>query len=272
MFFNRSCQFLVRGLTALIFARLLFAPGVAWPVNAAQAIPLAVWDFEGETRLPVVDVTNSAVATHGKGLGNESFPAGYNGSADAWSFNNWSGNVQRDDDYVEFTLDLSEYGHISFSFAERRSASGIHEFTIAYSVDGRNFTPIPATTTVVPDNTNWRTHLFDFGWDTPVDQAIRGQPAVTFRIYGYGAEAGNGTWRFDDVTISAGATPTAVTLSSQGSETSRSLLPLLLLLLAAATYLFLRGRPAFECRRRCRGGIHVRQSPPKSNTGRAGFM
>jgi len=137
-------------------------------------------------------------------------------------------------------VDLTNYGHITLSFDERRSGTGIHDFEVHYSTDGTNFTQIPATITNVPDDTNWRSHSFDLGSGTSVDLAIRGQPTVYFRIYGYNAEGAGGTWRVDNVTFNATTNSTAVTFS--GLSAASPFAALTVGLLAAAGLVVLRKR------------------------------
>jgi hypothetical protein len=91
---------------------------------------------------------------------------------------------------------MSNYQNLSLSFAERRSNTGPLAFEIHYSTDGLNFTQIAATLTMLPSNTNWRTHTFDL---SGLNSAIAGQPSVQFRLYGYNAGGATGTWRLDDV-------------------------------------------------------------------------
>jgi uncharacterized protein len=175
-------------------------------------IAFAVWDFEGATSDPSVDLTGNADASAGNALGNESFvagnPAGTSGTS--WSFNNWSlADVIDANRYFEFKVDLTTYQDVNLSFAERRSGTGPLTFEIHYSTDGVNFIQIPAATTTVPNNTNWRSHSFDL---SDLNSEIAGQASVQFRIYGYNASGSTGTWRIDDVifTGEAGEAPPPV--------------------------------------------------------------
>jgi uncharacterized protein len=161
----------------------------------------ALWDFEGATTDPAIDLTGNAAASAGSGLGNESFVAGNpSGTSDtSWSFNNWSQTSEPDATrYFEFKVDTSAYEDISLTFAERRSGTGPTTFVIHYSTDASMFTPIAATLTDELSGTDWRAHDFDF---STLNEHIAGQSAVQFRIYGYGASGSTGTWRIDDVTF-----------------------------------------------------------------------
>ena len=164
-------------------------------------VTFALWDFEGATTDPAIDLTGNAVASAGSGLGNESFvagnPAGTSGTS--WSFNNWAQTDEPDATrYFEFAVDLTDYTNVTLDLAERRSGTGPLTFEIHYSTDGTDFTEIPATLTTLPNNTNWRSHSFDL---SGLDDAIAGEPSVQFRIYGYNATGATGTWRIDDVTF-----------------------------------------------------------------------
>jgi predicted extracellular nuclease len=167
------------------------------------AVTFAVWDFEGATTDPSVDLTGNAVASAGSGLGNESFVAGNptGTSGTSWSFNNWSQTSEPEATrYFEFKVDLTDFANIGLSFAERRSGTGPLTFEIHYSTDGTAFSQIPATVTTLPNNTSWRTHGFDL---SSLNAEIAGQSSVQFRIFGYDASASAGTWRIDDVTFTA---------------------------------------------------------------------
>ncbi len=202
---------------------LLMGSGAGTAV--AQPVEFTVWNFDAGDTMPSVDLTGNAVASSGTGLGGESFPTGYPGLA--WSFDNWALGSLDANKYFGFAVDLTNYGGIGISFTERRSATGIRDFVIHYSLDDVTYTEIPTTITNVPDNTSSRNQSFDLGSGTDIDLAIRGQSTVYFRIYGYNAEGTGGTWRIDHVTFTAATNPTAVTLSS--FSPSNTNLPLLLL-------------------------------------------
>ncbi len=194
------------GLLLLLAACAQLRPAPSGPaaeLETQAVVAFAVWDFEGQTTDPSVDLSGNAVASAGSALGGESFPAGNptGTSGTSWSFNNWSQTGALDTErYFEFKVDLSNYETINLSFAERRSGTGPLAFEIHYSTDGVTFTQIPDATTTLPNNTNWRNHTFDL---SGLRSDIAGQPSVQFRIYGYGASGTTGTWRIDDVTFSA---------------------------------------------------------------------
>jgi cardiolipin synthase A/B len=202
----RRLGWLLASLVAPIFFLLAVqaTPGLARPY--AQRAPMAEailvdfagWDFESGTSAPSLDLTGNASAHGGPGLSGESFLQGYPGGGLAWSFTNWGGSGTADPSrYFQFQLDLSDYEQIRLRFAERRSGTGPAQFEIHYSLDGDDFHLIPGTVSTIPNNTNWRLRQFDF---SAVD--FQSEPAVTFRLYGYGASGSSGAWRIDDVVFS----------------------------------------------------------------------
>jgi uncharacterized protein len=199
---NRRTYFLPRaGIAMLLLLTLVI--GVTATSVQATPVAFAVWDFEGATTDPSVDLTGNAVASAGSALGGESFPVGNPAgtSGASWSFNNWSLTDAIDADrYFEFKVDLTDYENVNLSFAERRSGTGPLTFEIHYSTDGVNFVQIPAATTNLPNNTDWRSHSFDL---SGLNSEISGQASVQFRIYGYNATGTLGTWRIDDVTFTS---------------------------------------------------------------------
>jgi isoamylase len=167
----------------------------------AAPIEFSGWNFEDQTRNASVDLTGNAAAAPGSGLGGESFTAGNpsGSSGRAWSFTHWSlASSPGAAKYVEFRVNMSHYGNLNLTFAERRSTTGPRTFVVHYSTDGVNFTPIPETLTALPANTSWRAHSFDL---SGLNGQISGRSSVYFRIYGYNASGDTGTWRLDDVSF-----------------------------------------------------------------------
>jgi hypothetical protein len=105
------------------------------------------------------------------------------------------------------TIDLTDYFAITVTPAsgfsasllgitldERRSATGIRNWSVRSSLDG--FTSDLAAFTV-PDDINVRADQ-----PIPLGLAFRGLTApVEFRIYGFASEAAAGTWRLDNIKI-----------------------------------------------------------------------
>ncbi|WP_400191921.1 T9SS type A sorting domain-containing protein [Hymenobacter sp. B81] len=82
----------------------------------------------------------------------------------------------------------------SLRFDERRSGSGIRAWALRSSLDGFSADLAAAP---VPDNTDTRT---DWQVALPAAFASLAGP-VEFRLYGYGAEQGSGTWRLHNVRL-----------------------------------------------------------------------
>lgn len=205
------------------------------PVALAAARDIAVWNFEDlNTTVDIKDAgVSSATAGAGSGLTSETFPSG-NGSTGGWSWVSWTTASSRDaNDYFQFAIDLTNFGGITFSFDERRSGTGIRDWEVRYSVDGgSNFTTIDSGT--VPDDTNWRSHPVPITSGGTDDLAMRGKSNVIFRVYGFNAEGGTGTWRLDNVRFYATTGPNALTLRAMDARTAGggAALPLLALTLA----------------------------------------
>lgn len=129
---------------------------------------------------------------------------GVSASSTANSMNSsaWTTSTVADlNDYYGFTLTANAGYSLtltSLSFAERRSPTGIRMFELRSSLDG--FTAaIPGTVTSVPNNDSVRNQTLSLGSGfsdllTP----------VTFRLYGYEAESGSGTWRLQNHSTFAG--------------------------------------------------------------------
>jgi cardiolipin synthase A/B len=214
----------------LLLLVLQATPGLARPhtdekgVAAGTLVDFAAWDFESGTAAPSLDLSGNATAEGGAGLGGESFFQGYPAGGLSWSFSNWG--LQSDPDpsrYFQFRLDLSDYDQIHLRFAERRSGMGPAKFEIRYSLDGSHFSPIPGTVRDLPGNTNWRLHQFDFS-EGALNDDLKGEPAVYFRIYGYEAGGAGGTWRIDNVIFtgvdSNAPQPVDLTLTKAGPATA----------------------------------------------------
>lgn len=207
--FRRLCWLLASFLAPMfLLLALQTTPGQAGSttndtrVAARTLVDFAAWDFESGTVAPSIDLSGNAAAEGGPGLGGESFPQGYPAGGLSWSFTNWALQSNPDPSrYFQFKLDLSDYEQIQLRFAERRSGTGPAKLEIHYSLDGNDFSLIPDTVREIPNNTNWRLRHFDFG-DGALNDLLKGEPEVLFRIYGYEAGGTSGTWRIDDVTFS----------------------------------------------------------------------
>jgi len=163
-------------------------------VTAVYRQPVVQWTFEGDTTNPAV---GTGTAAAGSGLTNIGFVTG-NGGGSAWTAANWElTGTPNSNKYFEFSTSLAGKSSAAFSFDERRSDTGIHDFILHYSTDGVNFQELTGSTTSVPDDINWRSHSYE------LPQALDNQASVYIRIFGYNAEGNTGTWRVDNVTFSA---------------------------------------------------------------------
>lgn len=136
--------------------------------------------------------------------------------SDAFAATQWSVGALDADDYFEFTITASGGYAVTLTnlaFQERRSGTGIRDWSLRSSLDG--YTADIATTNV-PDDTSTRSQSVALGG------SFADLAAVTFRLYGYTAEAGTGSWRIDNVALSgsidsSGPPPTNVqfTVASQ---------------------------------------------------------
>ncbi|RMF20976.1 MAG: hypothetical protein D6765_16160, partial [Bacteroidetes bacterium] len=161
-----------------------------WVLPLSLSAQLVQWNLNGST-LPsftAPDISGSE-ALFGSGVGNQTFVSDNDGNnPGAYSGNSWeTGPARNPDEYFQVcisattgTLDLT-----NITFEERRSGTGPRTLEIRYSND--NFTNddnfIGSVT--LPDTTLWRTQSFPL--------TISNETDICFRIYGYNAEAPQGT-------------------------------------------------------------------------------
>jgi hypothetical protein len=170
---------------------------------SASAAVLANWDFTGEPgtqAVTVVDTTDASITASdiSRGIGLVVQDTG----ANSMNARGWTTAASRDaDDYYQFAVTLSGAGTMTItnvSLAERRSGTGIRTWALLSSLDSY---ATPIATVGVPDDTNIRDQSIPLstGFDN-----LTG--TVTFRLYGYAAEAATGTWRLQNNTTSGGLT------------------------------------------------------------------
>ncbi len=119
------------------------AVGLLWIVSGfAQAATLALWTFEasvpassGPHTAEAGEFATTSFATGSHVSTTYSNPVG-NGSTESFSSNNWSVG-----DYYQFQTSTLGYESISVSFHQTRSTTGPASFTLAWSVNGTDFTP-----------------------------------------------------------------------------------------------------------------------------------
>ena len=123
----------------------------------------------------------------------------------AFSASSWSHDGLDVNDYFTFSLTPDPGFELSISglqLDERRSATGIHDWSLRSSLD--TFATDIGTAFSLPDNTSYRRDqsidlsggLFDDLTST-----------IEFRFYGYNAESSSGTWRLDNVDLFGVITP-----------------------------------------------------------------
>lgn len=131
--------------------------------------------------------------------------SGLTPSSTAGTFNSsgWTTSTTLDlNDYYSFSLTPAESYRMSLTSValdERRSSTGIRNWSVRSSMD--NFSS-DLSFFSVPDDTAVRS-----GQSTLLGSAFESLASgVEFRFYGFGAESGSGTWRFDNVQVSGSLT------------------------------------------------------------------
>ena len=151
----------------------------------------AAGDQASQPTASVASNTTASVLSRGSGVTASA-------AGDSISSTGWSTGVLDLNDYYSFTitpnagftLDLG-----TLSFAERRSGTGIRDFSIRTSLDGF---VANIFTAAVPDNTSTRDQAFAFG--STFDEIAS---ALTIRIYGFNSESAAGTWRLANNTTTS---------------------------------------------------------------------
>jgi len=194
-------------LAVTLFALLcagIFVPRLAQvdarPLVACPGGTIAEWNFFGDSITPSAGVGTFASGT---GVSVASFPTG--NPDPAISFSSWNTPAVDDTAYVEFRIDTTGRSSINFSFDHRHSNTGPINIQIRYSIDGTNFIDFGTSFSSGLADT-WYTEVLDFSSITTLDNNTN----ATFRIYGYGASGGAGTFRLDNVSFTEICpTPTA---------------------------------------------------------------
>jgi hypothetical protein len=183
----------------------------------AAASQIGIYTFTGaagtEATLPVdAQPANANFSVMNRG-------SGVTGTAGANTFasTGWATGPLDLNDYVQFSITPDAGFSVTLTnlaFSERRSNTGIRDISIASSLD--NFATSIADFTV-PDNDQTRNQT------VPLGSGFANLTGVTFRLYGYNAEAGTGTWRVDNVALfgainSAGPPPTNVLFTASSAS------------------------------------------------------
>ncbi|MEK8021663.1 MAG: hypothetical protein VSS75_032710, partial [Candidatus Parabeggiatoa sp.] len=108
-------------------------------VLAAGITEIVKWNFDAENTTASPDINTGAIASSAD-VNNEEFESG------AWQVKNWSTTTTLDN-YFQFQVDLTCFSKIKLAFDERRSATGIRNFEIHYSLNGTDFNAISGTST-----------------------------------------------------------------------------------------------------------------------------
>ncbi|MDA0196067.1 MAG: lamin tail domain-containing protein [Bacteroidetes bacterium] len=119
-------------------------------------------------------------------------------SAGKFSANNWSTSDFDPDDYYTFAINSNE-GYLltltKIELTERRSSTGIRDWSIRSSIDG--FTA-DIITFNVPDDDLDRDQTINL----PIDfNKLASSVTVEFRIYAFNAESSTGSWRLDNIKL-----------------------------------------------------------------------
>lgn len=183
--------------------KLLLTGFAAWvlPLCGLNGATLVVYNFSGApgnqaaqapaSGWPATNVIATNI-TRGAGVVAEN-------GVDSINSLNWSMGSLISGDYYEVTISPAAGYKLSLdslNFAERRSATGIRDFELRSSLDGYTTALI---TVNVPDNDSFRNHSLPLPSD--FDSL---ETSVTFRLFGYNAEAANGTWRLSNNTAGGG--------------------------------------------------------------------
>jgi hypothetical protein len=211
--------------SAVALALVAIAFGVLPVPRALAATTVVNWSFDAGNLTPSV---GAGTIFRGAGLQANAteYPTGNPTSGLAWNNQDFTANGTLQtaiaaDEFIGVQVDLTNCASLTVSFDERASSTGPKNYEIYYSTDGSNFSTTGAAGVINMAFGATPMHAHSFPYDSVVDQVIRDQSNVYFRIYAWGATSTSGTWRLDNVSVSSSSTPSAVTLRTL-SATSRS--------------------------------------------------
>ncbi len=171
-------------------------------LNTVQATLLSSYTFtdaigDEATFEPDNQPSNATLSAMSRGTGLTPKKA-----KDTFNAQNWSKSTLDLTDYYALTIQPHcgfEMTLTSLTLDEKRSGTGIRNWSIRSSLDdfATDF-----KTFNVPDDTNLRNHQ-DITFNTSFENLTG---PIEFRIYGFNAESGAGTWRIDDVNINGSIT------------------------------------------------------------------
>lgn len=199
---------------------LVFAAIALAAASTADAVLVSSYNFAGAPGDQVFTAPTSVIT--GLTASNLTRGSGVSANAGAGSINSnsWTtGNSPDVNDYYQFAITVGANYELTLdnlTFSETRSGTGIRNFTLRSSTD--SFSTFSTLATIdVPDNTSTRPHDISL---SSLGTLLEGT-TVTFRLYGYAAEAATGTWRltpavnvYGTVAIAAIPEPTAALFGS----------------------------------------------------------
>jgi DNA/RNA endonuclease G (NUC1) len=173
------------------------------PTNAlAYSGAMAVWGFDAST--PTADTVATNVVASSVTLANETGSLTYfggnpsSGKAIASSgFTSSAGPPTTSYSYFAFSLTVTNgyrLGLTSLSFDDQASNTGVHTYDVQISQS-------PTFASVIYDSGAKTAHLSSFGSNSLALTSSNLTGTVYFRIYGYGATGGGGTWRIDNLNV-----------------------------------------------------------------------
>lgn len=132
----------------------------------------------------------------------------YNGALSGGSFSPAGGTTNsslgNNGMYFDLAVDLSGYENPILSWAQRGTSTGFSSRVISWSIDGTTFTPFATDTGTL--SSTYAVVSYDF---SAID-AIDGQSNVIFRVTLDGATSDSGNNRFDNLTVMASQSTSAV--------------------------------------------------------------
>jgi hypothetical protein len=221
-----ACNWGARFLLAATFCSLLIV------TTANGQVPILYYDFENNTTRTTFENLVEQAVNGGSGAiaraGNTSTisavagAGAFNGGAatgQAATGSNWENSTgdpgSAATNYYQFVVNTAGFSQISITFDNQASASGPARVGVLSSTDGTNFT---ATTTTPTGNAAFSAATFDLSSIPAIDN----QSSITIRVYafagsaadriGRSAFASGGTFRIDNLMISAKAVTASTTL------------------------------------------------------------
>lgn len=152
----------------------------------------------------------------GAGLTLPGTPGSSRLNSDGWTVGGDLATAQTNNDYLEIQVNLSGYQDVSVTYGDGRSGTGPNTSSFWYSAAGGSF--VQFNTGVSLTSGSPRT------LDLSAIAAIENQNDVRFRVYGWGATGGTGTYGFTSFSLTATPVPppdtTAPVAALQGALTN----------------------------------------------------